>query len=158
MSRCDAACGERGAPTGLTRDSWCSTSPLYGIASLNAQTIYAWRLADVRRILRFSVDYPSARRVMLATNYRCPRPVVNASARLVATNVERFAKPIRAPDEADRIWVAATIRRRDRSAESAKRRGLLSASNDQLAERSSLLCASLGSAAVETTDEANQMR
>ncbi len=62
------------------------------------QTIYAWRLADVRRILRFSDDYPSAHRVMLATNYRCPRAVVEGSARLVAVNRERFAKPIRAPD------------------------------------------------------------
>lgn len=66
------------------------------------QTIYAWRLADVRRILRFSADYPDARRVMLATNYRCPTAVVAASARLVAVNRERFAKPIRAaPDLAD---------------------------------------------------------
>jgi DNA helicase-2/ATP-dependent DNA helicase PcrA len=61
------------------------------------QTIYAWRLADVRRILGFSDLYPTARRVMLATNYRCPRAVVDASARLVATNRERFTKPIRAP-------------------------------------------------------------
>ncbi|MBW3612422.1 MAG: UvrD-helicase domain-containing protein, partial [Chloroflexi bacterium] len=61
------------------------------------QTIYAWRLADVRRILRFSTDYPSARQVMLATNYRCPGAVVAASARLVSVNRERFAKPIRAP-------------------------------------------------------------
>ena len=61
------------------------------------QTIYAWRLADVRRILRFSADYPTARRVMLATNYRCPPTVVTASARLVAVNRERFEKPIRAP-------------------------------------------------------------
>ena len=87
------------------------------------QTIYAWRLADVRRILRFSVDYPSARRVMLATNYRCPRPVVEASARLVATNRERFVKPIRAPatapvapsavgawDLSDPEWPAAMAR------------------------------------------------
>ncbi len=62
------------------------------------QTIYAWRLADVRRILRFSQDYPNARRVTLATNYRCPVAVVEASARMVAVNVERFAKPIRTPD------------------------------------------------------------
>ena len=61
------------------------------------QTIYAWRLADVRRILGFSADYPAARRVMLATNYRCPAAVVAASARLVAVNRERFDKPIRAP-------------------------------------------------------------
>ena len=60
------------------------------------QTIYAWRLADVRRILEFSNSYPGARRVMLATNYRCPRVVVEASARLIARNAERFAKPIRA--------------------------------------------------------------
>ncbi len=62
------------------------------------QTIYAWRLADVRRILRFANDYPNARRVMLATNYRCPAAVIEASARMVAVNRERFAKPIRAPD------------------------------------------------------------
>ena len=61
------------------------------------QTIYAWRLADVRRILRFSTEYPGARRVMLATNYRCPPAVVACSARLVGVNVERFEKPIRAP-------------------------------------------------------------
>lgn len=65
------------------------------------QTIYAWRLADVRRILRFSSDYPAAQRVMLATNYRCPTSVVEASGRMVAVNVERFPKPIRAPAGAD---------------------------------------------------------
>ncbi|MDQ4034793.1 MAG: ATP-dependent helicase [Chloroflexota bacterium] len=77
------------------------------------QTIYAWRLADVRRILRFSADYPSAHRVMLATNYRCPPSVVEASARMVAVNRERFAKPIRAPagaqgaDDAIAAWSTA---------------------------------------------------
>jgi superfamily I DNA/RNA helicase len=60
------------------------------------QTIYAWRLADVRRILGFRDWYPAARRVILATNYRCPPEVVAAGRRLVEHNVERFAKPIRA--------------------------------------------------------------
>jgi DNA helicase-2/ATP-dependent DNA helicase PcrA len=60
------------------------------------QTIYAWRLADVRRILDFSVAFPSARRVLLATNYRCPSGVVTASAALIATNRERFTKRIAA--------------------------------------------------------------
>jgi DNA helicase II / ATP-dependent DNA helicase PcrA len=58
------------------------------------QTIYAWRLADVRRILGFSALYPSAQRVQLATNYRCPPPVVTASRRLIGTNAERFEKRI----------------------------------------------------------------
>ena len=61
------------------------------------QTIYAWRLADVRRILRFGDDYPGSRRVMLATNYRCPAAVIEASARMVAVNAERFRNPIRPP-------------------------------------------------------------
>jgi DNA helicase-2/ATP-dependent DNA helicase PcrA len=60
------------------------------------QTIYAWRLADVRRILGFSELYPDARRVQLATNYRCPPSVVVASRRLIAANEERFEKRIEA--------------------------------------------------------------
>jgi DNA helicase-2/ATP-dependent DNA helicase PcrA len=72
------------------------------------QTIYAWRLADVRRILRFSSDYPSAHRVMLATNYRCPPQVVAASARMVAVNRERFTKPIRPPADAPSTATAIT--------------------------------------------------
>jgi len=58
------------------------------------QTIYAWRLADVRRMLGFSELYPSARRVQLATNYRCPPAVVVASRRLIGVNAERFEKRI----------------------------------------------------------------
>ena len=76
------------------------------------QTIYAWRLADVRRILDFAVLYPAARRVQLATNYRCPAYVVEASSRLVAVNRERFAKEIRSapsrPVDIDAISAAPT--------------------------------------------------
>jgi superfamily I DNA/RNA helicase len=69
------------------------------------QTIYAWRLADVRRILGFEALYPGARRVQLATNYRCPPAVVAVSRRLIEHNAERFPKRIRAgsasPDDDD---------------------------------------------------------
>jgi len=64
------------------------------------QTIYAWRLADVRRILTFESDYPGARRVQLATNYRCPAPVVAISRRLIGVNAERFTKRIDAAPSA----------------------------------------------------------
>ena len=60
------------------------------------QTIYAWRLADVRRILDFGLSYPMATRIQLSTNYRCPPAVVSASDRLIAVNRERFAKEITA--------------------------------------------------------------
>ena len=71
------------------------------------QTIYAWRLADVRRILGFASWYPAARRVILATNHRCPPEVVAAGRRLVEHNTERFAKPIRAGREGPPDAVAA---------------------------------------------------
>jgi len=60
------------------------------------QTIYAWRLADVRRILEFPVRYPDARRIVLDTNYRCPARVVVAADRLITTNLERVPKRLRA--------------------------------------------------------------
>ena len=36
------------------------------------QTIYGWRLADVRRVLGLAASLPGLRRVDLVTNYRCP--------------------------------------------------------------------------------------
>lgn len=58
------------------------------------QTIYGWRLADVRRVLGLASALPGLRRVDLETNYRCPAPVVERAVRLVEHNTERFAKRI----------------------------------------------------------------
>jgi len=58
------------------------------------QTIYAWRLADVRRILGLAAALPGLRRVDLLVNRRCPGPVVARASRLVEHNAERFAKRI----------------------------------------------------------------
>jgi superfamily I DNA/RNA helicase len=60
------------------------------------QSIYGWRLADVRRVLGLAAVLPGLRRVDLEVNHRCPPPVVERAARLVARNRERFAKAIRA--------------------------------------------------------------
>jgi DNA helicase-2/ATP-dependent DNA helicase PcrA len=60
------------------------------------QTIYGWRLADVRRVLNLAGALPGLRRMDLTVNYRCPAPVVERAVRLVAHNVERFVKTIRA--------------------------------------------------------------
>jgi len=60
------------------------------------QSIYGWRLADVRRILSLADHLPGLRRVDLEVNYRCPRLVVERAVRLVEYNSERFAKAIRA--------------------------------------------------------------
>jgi len=82
------------------------------------QSIYGWRLADVRRILGLANRLPGLRRVDLEVNYRCPRPVVERAVRLVEHNGERFAKRIRpgpaatgrlilAPDPADEVVALA---------------------------------------------------
>ena len=65
------------------------------------QTIYAWRLADVRRVLDLAASLPGLRRVDLVTNYRCPRPVVERAVRLVEVNKERFTKQVRARPNAE---------------------------------------------------------
>ena len=71
------------------------------------QSIYGWRLADVRRVLGLAADLPGLRRVDLAVNYRCPAPVLARAVRLVEHNQERFAKSIRAgPDATGRLILA----------------------------------------------------
>ena len=61
------------------------------------QSIYGWRLADVRRLLGLADEaLPGITRVDLETNYRCPARVLERAVRLVEHNQERFAKVIRA--------------------------------------------------------------
>jgi superfamily I DNA/RNA helicase len=71
------------------------------------QSIYGWRLADVRRILSLEDVLPGLRRVDLEVNYRCPRLVVERAVRLVEHNGERFAKRIRAGPAASGTLVLA---------------------------------------------------
>jgi superfamily I DNA/RNA helicase len=58
------------------------------------QTIYAWRLADVRRILGLAAQLAGLDRVDLTVNYRCPPEVVRRADRLVSQVTERFVKRI----------------------------------------------------------------
>ena len=59
------------------------------------QSIYGWRLADVRRVLALDAALPGLRRVDLQVNHRCPVPVVERAVRLIEHNGERFAKVVR---------------------------------------------------------------
>ncbi len=73
------------------------------------QSIYGWRLADVRRVLGLADALPGLRRVDLAVNYRCPAPVLARAVRLVAYNRERFAKEIRPGPDAHGSLVLAPV-------------------------------------------------
>jgi superfamily I DNA/RNA helicase len=64
------------------------------------QSIYGWRLADVRRVLGLAEALPGLRRVDLVVNYRCPATVVRRAVRLVEHNRARFAKTIRSRPDA----------------------------------------------------------
>jgi DNA helicase-2/ATP-dependent DNA helicase PcrA len=71
------------------------------------QTIYGWRLADVRRVLALAESLPGLRRIDLTVNYRCPPAVVDRAVRLVERNEERFVKTIRpGPVAAGRLILA----------------------------------------------------
>jgi DNA helicase II / ATP-dependent DNA helicase PcrA len=72
------------------------------------QTIYGWRLADVRRVLGLAASLPNLRRIDLTVNYRCPARVVERAVRLVERNEERFVKTIRSGPKAEgSLWLAA---------------------------------------------------
>jgi len=60
------------------------------------QSIYGWRLAEVRRVIGLGDTLPGLRRFDLTTNFRCPAAVVDRAVRLVAHNRERFPKEVRA--------------------------------------------------------------
>jgi DNA helicase-2/ATP-dependent DNA helicase PcrA len=89
------------------------------------QSIYAFRSADVRNILRFDRDYPQARVVQLVRNYRSTPEIVKAANRLIAHNSSGRPKTMvaQAPpgpepvvrahrsEEDEARWAAATIAR-----------------------------------------------
>jgi DNA helicase-2/ATP-dependent DNA helicase PcrA len=71
------------------------------------QSIYGWRLADVRRVLALADALPGLRRIDLVTNYRCPGPVVRRAVRLIETNRERFRKQVHAAPNSTGLLVLA---------------------------------------------------
>ena len=54
------------------------------------QSIYSWRSADVRNILNFKADYPSARVISLGQNYRSTASILNAAKGLIEANGRRL--------------------------------------------------------------------
>jgi DNA helicase-2/ATP-dependent DNA helicase PcrA len=60
------------------------------------QSIYSWRGADISNILDFEHDFPGARVFHLEENYRSSQAILDAASALVARNVRRKGKVLRA--------------------------------------------------------------
>ena len=60
------------------------------------QSIYAWRGAEVKHILRFNRDWPDAKVVRLEENYRSTAAIIDVANRLIAYNKFRHEKILRA--------------------------------------------------------------
>ncbi|MFH1085205.1 MAG: UvrD-helicase domain-containing protein [Chloroflexota bacterium] len=58
------------------------------------QSIYSWRGADFRNVLRFRSDFPSARVFVLEQNYRSTQTILDAAHAVIAHNAQRTEKKL----------------------------------------------------------------
>ncbi len=57
-------------------------------------SIYKWRGSDIRNILDFERDFPSAKVLTLSTNYRSTKKILQAASGLIAHNKQRKPKDL----------------------------------------------------------------
>ena len=70
----------------------------------DAQSIYGFRGADIRNILQFKEQYPSARIIKLECNYRSTQNIVNAANSIISHNHKQIPKKVYAAgDEGDKL-------------------------------------------------------
>lgn len=60
----------------------------------DAQSIYAFRGADIRNILDFEKDYPDCRLVRLEQNYRSTKTILAAAGSVIKRNVDQIPKTL----------------------------------------------------------------
>ncbi len=73
------------------------------------QSIYRFRGAKPEIMLGFQKDYPEAKQILLDTNYRSRRQIVESAIKVINHNENRFAKEIKASRSAGQQVVTATF-------------------------------------------------
>jgi DNA helicase-2/ATP-dependent DNA helicase PcrA len=80
------------------------------------QSIYGWRGADIRNILDFEKDFPTARVVRLEENYRSLPPILDVANVVIADNQSRRGKTLRPTRTGgERVTVVGALDERDES-------------------------------------------
>ena len=76
----------------------------------DAQSIYAFRGANIENILNFKSDYPDVRTFKLEQNYRSTKNIVNAANSLIEKNKNQIPKEVwTSNDDGDRIKVVRAL-------------------------------------------------
>jgi len=58
------------------------------------QNIYSWRGANIKNMLHFEKDYPSAKIILLEQNYRSTKNIIEAANAVIEKNAYRMAKTL----------------------------------------------------------------
>jgi DNA helicase-2/ATP-dependent DNA helicase PcrA len=70
------------------------------------QSIYGWRGADIKNILKFEEDYPTAKSILLEQNYRSTQTILSAANKIIEKNIYRKKKNLFTKNvEGDKIKV-----------------------------------------------------
>ncbi len=59
------------------------------------QSIYSWRNADIRNILSFEQDFPTAKRITLDESYRSTQTILDVAQNVIAANSQRVERSLR---------------------------------------------------------------
>lgn len=79
----------------------------------DAQSIYAFREADIRNILNFQKDYPDAKVILLEQNYRSTQNILAAAQGIIGNNKSQFPKTLWTENgQGEKIVIKETLNER----------------------------------------------
>lgn len=80
----------------------------------DAQSIYAFRDADIRNILNFKKDYPNASIIFLEQNYRSTKAILAAAQNIISNNQNQVPKNLWTENnDGGKILIKETLNERD---------------------------------------------